>query len=285
MIYREIGERVLHLTREVVHNRASHVLIPFPLQQTDRAADHIAVMAPSLSSTHRLHPQPLANEPLVVGWLVPTLNLNSLNALATIIREVADMSEQWTIRLIEAAPRRRGWVCDLDSWLKEHPAVQACFEKMVPYQTSELSSVDLLVALPCDIVGCQSSRNLNAAKGAGSEEACWVVLQAIASRVPLLGSDTLRAWFAGEEDPGYFVEAGEPKIAAQALRELALDPALRQRCAEAAGRVAESQFSPAATIDAYEKLYAAALSAPIPSRGFGRPRSNRSSDSSGVVRL
>ena len=214
----------------------------------------------------------------MIGWLVPTLNLSALNTLASVIQEVADLSDGWVIRLIEAAPRRRGWVCDLDGWLKEHPVLAACFDKMVPYQTSELACVDMIVSMPCELADGQQWQKLNAAIDSGSEEACWVVLQAIAARVPLLGCSSLRSWFAGAEDPGLFIEPDGPKVVARALREFAQDAALRQRCSDAAGRVAELQFSREATLEALTSLYAAALSEPLPFHSGDRSRRKVSSN-------
>ncbi|MFT5190362.1 MAG: hypothetical protein ACI9DF_003243 [Verrucomicrobiales bacterium] len=181
---------------------------------------------------------------------MPTLNLSSLNTLAEAVRDLTDLSEPWSIHLLEAAPRRRGWNCDIDAWLTEHPQAANRLKKITHYQTSELSFIDVLETLPCEV----SQQQPNTAIEAGREEACWVVLQALAAHTPILASDELRSWFTMGDEPGIFIEADQPHAVADALRRLINDPLLREHYAKAAGRTAERQFSRSSILETYKTL-------------------------------
>ena len=261
-LYHALGERILMLTREILFRHSVSFLTPFP-NQTDQDASHVQVVGPGLMAPEERVRASNDGTPLHIGWLMPTITLGMLETLDHVLTHIADLAGNWKIRLIEAAPHRRDWVCDLDAWLLEHPVAAQCFEEAVAYHPAELDKIDLLVALP-------GTASANQDVDTGSEEASWIALQALASSIPLLATQTLCEWFWDKEAPGIFVRDGhDAKEAAAGLRKLAEQPNERARFAQAAKRIASSQFSRDNVVKTLATLYTESLADRVHHRPVG----------------
>jgi hypothetical protein len=261
-LYRQLGERILMLTREILFRHSVSFLTPFP-NQIDQDASHVSVVGPGLLPRENYTARTKHESSLTIGWLMPTITLTMLDTLDRVLTHVADLSGNWKLRLIEAAPHRRDWVCDLDAWLLDHPVVAQCFKEAIAYHPAELDKIDFLVALPGTAPTDQDAET-------GSEEAAWIVLQTISASIPLLATHALRDWFWDKEAPGIFVSNGrDAKEAASALRTLAKSSQERANFAQTAERITGAQFSRNAVVKTLSTLYTESLADRIRHRPTG----------------
>ena len=101
-LYRQLGKRIFMLTREILFRRSARSLTPFP-NQIDQDASHVQVVGSGLVSRAKERDAATHGASLTIGWLMPTLTLGILEALDRTLTYVEDISDSWTLRLIEAS--------------------------------------------------------------------------------------------------------------------------------------------------------------------------------------
>jgi glycosyltransferase involved in cell wall biosynthesis len=101
----------------------------------------------------------------------------------------------------------------------------------------------------CDVVLCPSLK----------ESFCRVAAEAMMNGIPVIASDIepLRE-LLGDGEAGILFPAGDSAAAADAIRRLGADPALRQRLGER-GRVRATAFEPETVVDRLVELYGVEL--------------------------
>ena len=268
-VYRQLGERVLMLTRELLYSRAVQFLTPFPRSATSLARQQ-RTLAPGMAPAVPAARAARESGRISIGWLIPTLTLKMLDKIDEALIHVADLAPHWKITVIEAARHRRGWVCNVDDWLEEHPVTAGCFDAVIPYQRMALATIDLLVALPCLTQPDPDSAD---PIEVGGEAVCWSILHALQARIPLLSTASVANWFDLESLPGIFVEQPhDGKAIASALREFDQEPALFARYGDSGSEIAERQFSQETAVIELRNLYTSELAKAASGMGYASRR-------------
>ncbi len=257
-IYQMAGRHALRLARQLVMERAERILVPFMNREIHGPdSEKVTMLAPGLTTERTLaKPRVEQAERLTAGWLMTTINLEALDRLAEVVEPLPEFSEAFSIRIIEAAPHQRNWVCDMEQWLTKHPRTAAILNGVVPYQLAEIEALDVLVHLPMG-----TDTELEQESG---EQAAWVVLQGLSVGVPIIGTTSLKSFLnSGSGEVGICVPADEPAKAGDAIRRFVAEPKLRELLSRTALEATGTIFSRTQAAATQQAVYDEILSQPV----------------------
>ena len=148
-------------------------------------------------------------------------------------RHLTDLSDQVTIRVIEATPGDCTHLADMNQWLSKHRDAHRLFCGSEPFQKDSVRNAKLLVYAVTETT--------SASDHACIDEAAWILMQSLAEGVPILTTPGL----AGVLDHG---------SEARAMMVTTYDPL------ELANALAKAHFSCECAVEAHFEVYNQLLS-------------------------
>jgi glycosyltransferase involved in cell wall biosynthesis len=208
-------------------------IVPNPIDRKEVVADHR-----------------IAHEPITVGYLKGKSPTAGWSLLPEVIEALQDQPVRWL--LFTSPPTDPMPAQVADAWTRLRPFVGACVE-----MRGKVADVANAYA-ECDIVFIPS---LQESFGRIAVEAMLNGLPVVASDIPPLRRHV------GDDESGLLFPVGDARAAADAIRSLVVDPALRQRLGER-GRSGGMEYQPGPIVNQLTAMYrsdGASVSGPKPS--------------------
>lgn len=173
-----------------------------------------------------------------------TLSEPSLEMLSQTSRHLTNLSDQVTIRVIEAPPGDCTHLADMNQWLSKHRDAHRLFCGSEPFQKDSVRNAKLLVYAVTETTSASNHVCI--------DEAAWILMQSLAEGVPILTSPGLAGVLDHSSEARAMMGTSyDPLELANAIRAFVTQQRVQQSMNQAATALAKAQFSCECAVEAH----------------------------------